>query len=178
MLSSVPFDGLQSDQLYTWSDAHTDRTRCCTSEASPCPCRSVAPASIDPAWFAYRTIQALWQAWMQMCRWSGARTQVLSFRELSRPAAEDGLCASGGLQAGFRASRQLSTNQRDSGGDQRDQPRVASSPRSALRRHHEPAASPASYPARCGGWRRDSGQYVGRLARRNPEEFILFGGGR
>jgi len=178
MLSSASLDGLQSDQLYTWSDEHTDRTRCCTSEASPCPCKSVAPASIDPTRFAYRAIQALWQAWMQMCRWSGAWAQVLSFRELSRPAAEDGLCASGGLQAGLGASRQLSTSQRDSGGDQRDQPRVAASARGALRRHREPAGSPPSYLARCGSWRRDSGQYVGRLARRIAGEFILFGGGR
>jgi hypothetical protein len=178
MLSSTLLEGLQSDQLYTWSDAYTDRTRYCTSEASPCPCRSVAPASIDPTWFAYRTIQAMRQARVQMCRWSGAWAQVLSFRELSRSASEDGLCSSGGLQAGLRASRQLSTSQRDSGGDQRDQPRVAASARGALRRHREPADSPPSYPARCGSWRRDSGQYVGRLARRIAEEFILFGGPR
>jgi len=178
MLSGIFLHGVQSDQLYTWSDANTDTARCRTSEASPCACCSVAAASIDPAWFAYREIQALRQAWMQMCRWAGTWTQILSFREFSGPTSKDGLCASGGFQAGFRASRQLSTNQRDSGGDQRDQPRVAASPRGALTRHHEPAGSHSSYPARCGGWRRNSGQYAGRLARRNPEEFILFGGGR
>ena len=178
MLSGTPLDGLQSDQLYTWSDEYANETRYCPSAASPCPCRPVSPASIDPTWFAYRTIQALRQARVQMCRWSGAWAQVLSFRELSRSAAEDGLCSSGGLQASLRASRQLSTSQRDSGGDQRDQPRVAASARGALRRHREPAGSPPSCLARCGSWRRDSGQYVGRLARRIAEEFILFGGGR
>lgn len=178
MLSGSFLLGVQSDQLHTWSDANADTAHCRTSEASRRACCSVAAASIDPAWFTDRTIQALRQAWMQMCRWSGARTQVLSFCEFSRPASKDGLCASGGFQAGFQASRQLSTNQRDSGEDQRDQPRVAASPRGALTRHHEPAGSHFSHPARCGGWRRNSGQYVGRLARRNPEEFILFGGGR
>ena len=178
MLSGIFLHGVRSDQLDTWSDANTVTARCRTSEASSCACCSVAAASIDPAWFAYRTIQALRQARMQMCRWSGTWAQVLSFRELSRPASEDGLCASGGFPAGFRASRQLSTNQRDSGGDQRDQPRVAASPRGALTRHHEPAGNHSSCPARCGGWRRGSGQYAGRLARRNPEGFILFGGGR
>ena len=178
MLSGMALFRIQSDQFYTWSDEHTDRTCCCASEASPYPSRSVAPASIDPAWFAHRAIQAMREAWMQVCRWSRTWTQVLSLRELSGPAAADGLCAPGGLQAGFRAPRQLSTSQRDSGGDQRDQPRVAASPRGTLRRHHEPAANHSSYLDRCGGWRCDRGQHVGRLARRNPGEFILFGGGR
>jgi hypothetical protein len=79
MLSGIFLLGVQSDQLYKWSDGDSDTARCCTSEASQCACCSVAAASIDPAWFAYRTIQALQQAWMQMCRWSVARTKVLSF---------------------------------------------------------------------------------------------------
>lgn len=178
MLSGIFLCSLKSDQLYAWSDTHPKRIRSCASEASPYPCRPGAAASIDSAGLAYRTLQAMRQARMQMRRWSRTWTQILPFRKSPGSPSTDGLCASGSLQAGFRASRQLSANQRDSRGDQRDQPRVAASSRGTLRRHHEPAAGHLSCLDRCGGWRRDSRQYVGRLARRGPEEFILFGGRR
>jgi hypothetical protein len=178
MLSNIIMHGLLSDQLYAWSDGSKGKTCCHTSKASPCACKSVASAAFRSAWLAHRAVQALRKAWMQVCRWTGTWTQVLSFRELSRAAAADGLHPPGRSRAGFRTSRQLSTNQRDSGGDQRDQPRVAASSRGALTRHHEPVLSRSSYPDRRGSWWRIFGQYVGRLARRNPGEFILTGGRR
>ena len=178
MLSGICLCGILSDQFYTWSDEYTHGTRCCTSQTPQCPCTSVAPTPIHPAWLPDRAIQAMRQARMQMCRWSRAWTQILSVGELSGPAAADGLRAQGDLWAGVGVSRQLSTDPRDSGRDLRDQPRVAASSRGALKRLHERIASYPTWSDRCGSWRRASGQYAGWLARRKPGEFIFCGGRR
>jgi hypothetical protein len=178
MLSGICLCGILSDQFYTWSDEYSHGTRCCTSQTPQCPCTSVAPTPIHPAWFPDRAIQAMRQARMQMCRWSRAWTQILSVGELSGPAAADGLRAPGDLWAGVGVSRQLSTDPRDSGRDLRDQPRVAASSRGALKRLHEQMANYPTWSDRCGSWRRASGQYAGWLARRKPGEFIFCGGRR
>ena len=171
-------DGIQSDQLYTWSDEYTHRTRCCASQTPRRPRASAAAPSIDPARLSDRAIQAMWQAGMQMRRRSRAWTQVLSVGELSRPAPADGLRASGGLRASFGVPCQLSADARDSGRDLRDQPRVAAPPRGALTRPHEPVSRRSACTDRGGGWRGNSGQYAGGLARREPGQFIPCGGRR
>lgn len=178
MLISVCLCDILSDQLYTWSDEYTNRTSCCASQTPQRPCASAAAPSIYPARLFNREIQAMRQARMQMCRWSRAWTQVLSFGELSGPASTDGLRASGGSWTGFGVSRQLSADTRDSRRDLRDQPRVAASPRSALTRLHEPLASRPATTDRRAGWLGSSGQYAGRLAGRKPDEFIYCGGRR
>lgn len=176
MLICVSLCGILSDQLYTWSDEYTNEIGCCTSQAPQRPCASATAPSIYPARLSNRAIQAMRQAGMQMCRWSGAWTQVLSFGELSGPASADGLRAPRGLWASFGVSRQLSADARDSGRDLRDQPRVVASSRGALTRPHEPVARRPACTDRRGGWRGSSGQYAGGLARRKPGEFIFCGG--
>ena len=176
MLIGSCLDGVLSDQLYTWSDEHTHGTRCCTSQTPQRPCASAAVPPIDPARLSNRAIQAMRQAGMQMRRWSGAWTQVLSVSELSRPASADGLRAPGGSWASFGISCQLSADARDSRRNLRDQPRVAAPPRGALTRLHEPVALRPACTDRRGGWRGSSGQYAGGLARRKPGEFIFCGG--
>jgi hypothetical protein len=166
------------DQLYTWSDEYTHGTGCYTSQTPQRPCPSATAPSIDSSWLSNRAIQAMRQAWMQMCRWFRTWTQVLSVGELSGLAATDGLRTPGGLRGSFGVTRQLSANARDSGRDLRDQPRVAASSRGALTRLHDPVASHPSCTDRRGGWRGSSGQYAGMLARRKPGEFIFCGGHR
>jgi hypothetical protein len=178
MLINRCLDSVLSDQLLTWSDEHTHGTCCYTSKTPRCPCASAAAPPIYPAWLSNRAIQAMRQAGMQMCRWSRAWAQVLSVGELSGLASTDGLRAPGGSRTGFGVSCQLSTDARDFGRDLRDQPRVAAPPRGALTRLHEPVSSRPACTDRGGGWRRNSGQYAGRLARRKPGEFILCGGRR
>ena len=178
MLIEVSFCDIVSDQLYTWSDEHTNRTSCCATQTPQCPCASDATRSIYPARLFNREIQAMRQAGMQMCRWSRTWTQVLSFGELSGPAAADGLRAPRGLWASFGVSRQLSADARDSGRDLRDQPRVVASARGTLTRQYEPLASRPSITGRRAGWLGSSGQYAGRLARRKPDESIYCGGRR
>lgn len=176
MLSDIYSHGILSDQLYTWSDEHTDGTRCCTSQTPQLPCTPAAPAQSHPARFPHRALQTVWQAGMQMRRWPRSWPQVLFVGELSRPAAADGLRAPGDLWTGVGVSRQLSPDPRDSGRDLRDQPRVAASSRGALKRRHEPMANHPTWSDRCGSWRRASGQYAGWLARRKPGEFTCCGG--
>src|SRR5260370_8837024 len=89
------FKGVQSDQLYTWSDENSEPSHRCTAEApqhSPAP---IAPAPIDPARFSHRTLQTLRQAGMQMRRRPRPWPQVLSVGQLPGLAAANGLRAPG-----------------------------------------------------------------------------------
>lgn len=167
-----------SDQCYTWSDDDRDKTRRRAAETSRRSGAPTAAAEIDPARFADRAVQTMRQVRMQMRRRARTWPQVLSVCEFSGAAAANGLRAARDISTCGGVCRQLSPGPRDSRRGLRHQPRVAASPRSTLRRHPEPAASHISDLDRCAGRRRDSGQHVGQLARRNSGEFILFGGGR
>ena len=178
MLTSISFDSLLSDQLFTWSDGYSERIRCRAAKTPQRSCAPTSPAEIDSARFAYRAIQAMWQAGMQMRRWARTWPQVLSVGKLSGPAAANGLCAAGCLRPNSGVSRQLSPKPRDSGDDLRDQPRIVAPSRGALKRCYERAAGCRPRPYRCGIGRRVSRQYAGRLARRQRGEFVFCGGGR
>ena len=178
MLTSLSFVSLRSDQFLAWSDGYTERISCRAAKTPRGTCAPTAPAQIDSARLAYRTIQAMWQAGMQMRRWTRTRPQVLSVGKLSWPAAANGLCAAGCLWRNGRVSCQLSSKPRDSGIDLRDQPRIFAPSRGALKRRHERAAGCRPRPDRCGIGRRASRQYAGRLARWQRGEFVLCGGSR
>jgi hypothetical protein len=83
MLTKISWTTLQSDQLYTWSDEYTERTRCCTAKTPRRSCASTAPAQIDPARLPHRALQAMRQAELQMRRRARTWAQILSFGELS-----------------------------------------------------------------------------------------------
>lgn len=169
---------LISDQCYTWSDEYTKRTSCRIAQT---PQRSGAPlaaAAIDPARFADRALQAMRQAGMQMRRRARTWPQVLPVGEFSWATAADGLRTAGGVSAGGRVCRQLSTGARDSGRDLRHQPRAAAQARGAVEEHHERLGGRVVRFFGCeSGWRA-SGQHAGQLARRVPEAFALRGGRR
>ena len=178
MLTLCVLIDLPSDQLYTWSDGYTKRTRYRTAKASQRSCAPTTAAQIDSAGIYHRAIQTLWQAWMQMRRRPGAWPQVLSVSELSRPATANGLCAAGGLRRNGGVYRQLSPNPRDSGDNLRDQPRIVAPSRGALKRHHERVTARSSCSDRCEIGRRASRQYARGLAQRGPGEFVFCGGSR
>ena len=178
MLTTTSLVGLLSDQLYTWSDEHTERTRCRAAKTPQRSCASTSPAQIGPARLPHRAIQTMRQAGMQVRRRAWTRPQVLSVGELPGPAAANGLRAAGGLRANSGVSHQLSPKPRDSGDDLRDQPRTAAPSRVALERHYERITRCRPRPDRCGIGRRASGQYARRLARRKPGEFVHCGGSR
>ena len=178
MLTRTSSIALLSDQLYTWSDEYSERTRRRTAKT---PQRSCAPASsteINLARLPHRALQTLRQAGMQVCRWSRTWAEVLSVGKLSRPAAANGLRATGCLRPNSGVSCQLSPEPRDSGNDLRDQPRTSAPPRDALERHHERVTRRRPRPDRCGTGRRVSRQYARSLDRRRPGESAFFGGCR
>src|SRR3981189_749679 len=133
---------LVSDQLDTWSD-HAKHTVVDFAQAS-CPVAAAnAGSGYAAAWLAHRTLQALRQAWLQVCRRSRPWPQVLPVGELSRAPAADGLRATGRSRRGHRASVELPPRPRDHRGSLRDQPRTATPARDALRDAGEPAATVA-----------------------------------
>jgi len=85
----------------------------------------------------HRTLQALWQAWLQMCQGTRPWPQVLLVRELPECAAANGLCSAEPSCGGQEISRPLSTRSRNLRADLRDQPRTAAPPRGALRAHFQ-----------------------------------------
>ncbi len=178
MLTRISLIALLSDQLYTWSDEYSERTRCRTTKAPQRSCAPVAAAEIDLARFPHRALQTVRQAGMQVRRRSRTWAEVLSVGKLSRPAAANGLRATGCLRPNSGVPRQLSPEPRDSGNDLRDQPRTSASPRGALERHYERVTRRRPRPDRCGIGRRVSRQYARSLDRRQPRERVFFGGCR
>ena len=138
----MDIDNLISDQLNTWSD-HARHTVVDFAQAS-CPVAAAnAGSGYAPAWLAHRTLQALRQAWLQVCRRSRPWPEVLPVGELSRPSAANGLRATGRSRRRYRAPGELPSGPRDHRGDLRDQPRTVTPPRGALRDVGEPAATAA-----------------------------------
>ena len=178
MLTGLSLGALVSDQFYTWSDGYSERTRIRTAKAPRRSCPQTAAAEINSARLPHRTIQTLWQARMQVRRRSRAWPEVLSVGKLSRPAAANGLRATGCLRPNSGVSCQLSSKPRDSGNDLRDQPRTSAPPRGALERHYERVGRRRPCPDRCGIGLRVSRQYARSLDRWRPAEFVLCGGSR
>jgi len=178
MLTGISFVALLSDQLSTWSDGYSKRTRCRTTKAPQRSCAPTAAAEIDSARLPHRALQTVRQAGLQVRRRSRTWAEVLSVGKLSRPAATNGLRAPGSLWANGGVPRQLSSCPRASGNDLRDQPRTAAPPRGALERHHERVTRRRPRPDRRGIGRRVSRQYARMLARWRSRDFVLCGGSR
>ncbi len=156
-----------SDQLYKWSDEARKRT-CYQPEKTPPSARAtVAAAQGSPARLAYQTLQALWQARVQVRRRSRPWAQVLSFGEPLGIAATDGLRAAGISRPGCRIYRQLSASPRDLGSDLRDQSRTPAPPGGAVKGRYGRTLRPLSSD-RCWLGRRASRQYDRSLAGWQP----------
>lgn len=169
------FHPIQSDQLYTWSDIHEEPTGYHLEKTAPNPCAPTAPTPVDPARLFDRALQALWQAGVQVRRWSRPRTQVLSFREPSAFTATNGLCAAGVSRSDFRVPRQLSPNPRDLRSDLGNQSRTAAPAGDSLRNRHERTRF-GPYLDRCWIGRRAPGQYGRSLVGCEPSRLDQCGG--
>lgn len=165
--------GLKADQLYTWSDNHAPHIAqtalVCFAKAPATAGAQVAAAGSFAARFAYRTLQTLWQAGMQMCPRSRSRAQVLPLRELFRPKTANGLRAPGVSRPDYPKSARSPSGPQNLRGDLRDQSRIVASPRGDLS-DHEPL--PTSVLTICAG-RHANGrsvacQYACRLAEERP----------
>ena len=169
---------LLSDQFLTWSDEdiETDHNRVAkTPPSAPAP---AASAQSRPTWFPHRALQTLWQARMQVCRWSRSWSQVLSFGELPGPATTDGLCATGALRADLRVPGQLPASSRAFGTDLRDQPRTVTPPRGALKSLYEHSTRCPCRPAGCRVGRCAPRQYARSVARQRLALLQRCGGSR
>src|SRR6267143_4013638 len=129
--------GILSDQSFRWSASYEEEILRCPTKAPSGPTRQAASPLCHPSRFSHRTLQALWQAWLQMRQGPRSWPQVLLVRELSEIAAANGLCSAEPSCRDQEIPRELSTRSRNLRGDLRDQPRAAAPPRGALRTHDE-----------------------------------------
>jgi hypothetical protein len=157
---------LSSDQLFTWSDTNDKKAHVRLAKAPPGPSAQTPLSGSHPPRLAHRTLQALWQARLQMCQGSRSRPQVLPLRKLSPFAPTNGLCAAGVPRPDQEVSRQLSARSRNLRGDLRDQSRTAAPPRGTLRNHDERNIFLAHRAHRSAIGRRSPRQYARGLARR------------
>jgi hypothetical protein len=169
------FAGIESDQLYTWSDENSKPVHCRLAKTAQFSAAPVAPAAIDPPRFPHRTLQTMRQARMQMRRRPGPWPQVLSVGQLSGLAAANGLRAPGALRSNGRVPGQLPPSPRDSRGDLRNQPRAIASPRGALKAGREQNGFCPPCTDRCGIGRPTPRQYARSLARRQSTGFTHWG---
>src|ERR1051326_5610785 len=133
-----------SDQLYTWSDENRKRTCCQPEKAPPRACAPDAAAQGSPPRLAYRALQALRQARVQVRRRPRPWPQVLSFGEPLGLTAADGLCAAGISRPSRRIYGQLSPSPRNLGSDLRDQRRTPAPPGGALKGRYGRTLRPPS----------------------------------
>ena len=77
-----------SDQLYTWSDENRKRTCCQSEEAPPSTVAPVAAAQGSPARLAYRALQALRKARVQLAQVAEFIANHHRAREILRAISE------------------------------------------------------------------------------------------
>jgi hypothetical protein len=170
--------GISSDQLFTWSATHDQKAHVRLAKAPPGPAAQTPLSFSDSPRLAHRTLQALWQARLQMCQGSRSWSQVLSLRKLSPFAPANGLCAAGVSRPDQEASRQLSACSRSFRADLRDQSRTTAPQRGALRNHDERFLFLAHRANRSRIGRRSPRQYARGLARRRSKLVDNRGGER
>jgi hypothetical protein len=156
-----------SDQLFTWSDTYDQQIPIHLAKTPPSTPAQAPASGSHPPRLSHRTLQALWQAWLQVRQGPRSRSQVLPFRKLSPFAPANGLCAAGVSRPDQEVSYQLSARSRDLRGDLRDQSRTAAPARGALRNHDERNVFCAHRAHRSGIGRRPPRQYARDLARRS-----------
>lgn len=121
-----------SDQLYNWSLHECPFLRSITSKALFSGCPSCQAPEANTSWLPHRTLQTLWQTWMQMRSNPGTWTQILPVRELSRQEANNGLCAFGALTSGKPICEEPSASSRVARTNKSNQPRTLASQGSLL----------------------------------------------
>ena len=169
---------VESDQLYTWSDIRARENFFRLAKTPPISFAAIAPTHRDPPWLAHRALQTLWQARLQVCQWSGARSQVLPLGKLSGLSTSHGLCAARVLRSNRRIPCQLPTNPRDFRGNLRDQAPTVAASRGALRSRDGRCTFCAHRTLGNGNRRRSLGQYARSLARQRTKRFGIYGDNR
>ena len=158
--------GIISDQLFTWSDIYAQNLNRRLAKTPPGPSPQIPFSGGHPPRLSHRTLQALWQARLQVCPGSGSRPEVLSVGQLSPFAPANGLCPARVPCPDQEVSCQLSACSRDLRGDLRNQPRTVAPQRGPLRNRDERNIFLAHRASRSGIRRHPSRQHARGLARR------------
>jgi len=124
---------LLSDHVYDWSARSLKQNIVGVAQAPASVAAQTSAVGCGAARLADRTLQALWQAGLQVRRGSRPRSEVLPVGELSWRATADGLRSAGKSGNHPRARRQLPRGTRGARGGLCDQPRAVTAPRGALR---------------------------------------------
>lgn len=82
-----------SDQSYKWSDIYETKIYSYSTSKEKDPFTKDSTLRSYFAWFFNRALQALWQAWMQVCRWPRPWSKVLPISKQTRQQTSDGLCS-------------------------------------------------------------------------------------
>lgn len=161
-----------SDQLYTWSAPRAGQVHHRPSTTTQNAPASTPTLTCSITRLAYRALQTLWQAGLQMRQRPRPRSQVLSVGEPHGCPTRDGLRAPGLCGAGHSVLGQLSPHPRDPRRALRHQSRALASP-GGLVSHGGGRPHPVAHRhPRCPRRRRARGQHARRLARR---QYTLFG---
>ena len=171
------FIALLSEQFLTWS-ANGRYSVVNITQASRAIAQANAGVGHALAGLAHRTLQALWQAWLQVRRWPRSWPQVLLVGEFSRAPTTNGLRATSRFRRGHRTPGELSPCPRDHRGDLRDQSRTITPPRGAIRGVGEPVAAVAHQLHRPAIGRRTHRQHARSLAHRRARAGVDRGGRR
>jgi hypothetical protein len=166
---------LLSDQLLMWSAIYVGYLLV-TPQAPQATAATTARSRNPLTRFAHRTLQALWQARLQMRQWSWSRSQVLLVGKYARWPASNGLCSSSRSTRCCRALNQLPSGARDHRRNLRDQSRTTSAPRGALGPSGERHPTIAHYSDRFTARRRFACQHAHYLARRRARVATFRGG--
>jgi hypothetical protein len=156
---------LLSDHVYDWSATSIEKILICVAKAQAIFAAQTSAVGCGAARLADRALQALRQARMQMCRRSRSWSEVLPVGELSGRATADGLRAAGKSGGHPRARCQLPRGTRGARRGLRDQPRVITAPRGALRiggERNVAAAHPTDRRFRCCAAPRQHGRGMAR----------------
>ncbi len=80
-----------SDQLYKWSDIYETKAHNYSASKEKDSFTQASALRSHLAWFFNRALQALWQAWMQVCKWPRSWSKILPVGKQTRQQTTDGL---------------------------------------------------------------------------------------
>ena len=160
-----------SDQFNKWSDNRERKVNRISSSKTKDTLGKTAESAIYSAWIFNRALQALWEAWLQMCSWTGPWSQVLFIREQAWATPPDGLCSSRFPEKSARLLGKLSKDKDYSRRALRDQSRTFETQGEILAR--APPSLRGHSDGRISGQRRRDIHSLRQHARRSDE--IRFG---
>ena len=119
--------GILSDQYEDWSDTFAKSIHPISAQPARSSRATSSTTVCNPARFADRALQALWQTGLQMRPGAGPWAQVLPLDQSARCQARDGLRPPRCARNRHSVFGKLSLGPRDPGSDLRDQSRVVTS---------------------------------------------------